>query len=233
MTPKCSFCKVFGHSDARCSKTAAEIVINSTHARSEPNGPEVGSTGEVDMVVPGGGSSKSPPKSSEIPCSPQLAVTANPSRVGRPNVLGSPFRPSGIPRIATPVIHPKVLPCNPQTGGDQKSTRLQICDDAAIDQVVNRYSRGPELAVDTKPGTPTLVDSFFPTGNDLGGIGFITSPSARNRFSPLSGTMVEAFGATSSSVVPDVEDSMPGCVDDVLPLDVFPPCLFVGHLSPL
>ncbi|XP_058189336.1 uncharacterized protein LOC131306921 [Rhododendron vialii] len=156
----------------------------------------------------------------------RLADNANPSRVGRPNVLGSPFQPFGIPQITKPVSHPKVLPCIPQTGGDQKSARLQICDDAAIEQVVNQYSRGLELVVDTKPGKPTLVDSFFPSRNDLGDIGFIASPYARNRFSPLSGKVVDATGATSSSVVPNVEDSMPGRVDDDLPLnvkDVAPP----------
>lgn len=72
----------------------------------------------------------------------------------------------------------------------------------------------------TKSGTPTLVDSFFPSGNDLGNIGFMTSSSARNRFSPLSGKVVDTTGATSSSVVLDVEDSMPSRVDDVLRLDV-------------
>ncbi|KAI8542487.1 hypothetical protein RHMOL_Rhmol08G0141500 [Rhododendron molle] len=203
----------------RCSKKAAEVVSNSTPIVSDPSGPEVGSTGAVAKVILEGGSSKTPHNSSGIPCSPQLVINANPSRVGRPNGLRSPLRPSGIPRIATPVSHPKVLPCLPQTGGDQKSTRLQICDDAAIEQVVNRYSRGPDLVVDTKPGMPTLVDSFFPSENDLGDIGFITSPSASNRFSPLSGKVVEATGATSSSVAPDVVDSMPGHVDDVLPLN--------------
>lgn len=216
---KCSFCKVFGHSDARCSKKAAEVVINSTPVVAEPSGPEVGSTGDVAMVVPGDGSSKSPPNSTGIPCSPQPATTANPSRVGRPNVLGSPFRSSSIPRLAKPVSHPKVLPCTPQFVGNQNFARLQICDDAAIERVVNQYSRGPDLVVDTNPGTLTLVDSFFPSDNDLGDIGFITSPSASNRFSPLSGKVVDATGATSSSVAPDVEDSMPGRVDDVLPLN--------------
>ncbi|KAI8571197.1 hypothetical protein RHMOL_Rhmol01G0100200 [Rhododendron molle] len=83
-------------------------------------------------------------------------------------------------------------------------SRILICDNAAIEKVVNHYTKEPKL-VKTNYEKQTLVDSLFPSEHDLRDIGFVTSPVVGdaftgNRFSPLAVKETELAGGCSVPV---------------------------------
>lgn len=84
----------------------------------------------------------------------------------------------------------------------KSTSRIQICEGASIDKVVSQYDSNFALVVKTKPSDKrSSVVTQFPSGEDVGHIGFVSSPLAgstllKNDFSPLSKRVVQ-IGAGS------------------------------------
>ncbi|KAI8570411.1 hypothetical protein RHMOL_Rhmol01G0032000 [Rhododendron molle] len=164
---KCMGCRIFGHSDAHCpaKPKSAPVVV-----------PLVVGTSVQDVTW--GMVSSDLGLSFGFLGGIQPGVATSPIKEGSFAVLRSS---PGFPKL--------VLAFNIVKVSTQTPSRILICDNAAIEKVVNHYTKEPEL-VHTNSEKQTLVDSLFPSELDLKDIGFVTSPVVGdaligNRFSPL------------------------------------------------
>lgn len=180
---KCMRCKIFGHSDDHCPAkpkpvpmvAPMEVVGTSIQAGS---GGMVSSDQGLTFGSLGG----------IMP-----AVAVSPIREDNPMVMDSS---SGSPKPVPAFNYAKA--------SAQTPSRIMICDNAAIEKVVNHYTKEPKL-VKTNYEKQTLVESLFPSEHDLRDIGFVTSPVVGdaftgNRFSPLAVKETELAGGCSVPV---------------------------------
>ncbi|KAI8554240.1 hypothetical protein RHMOL_Rhmol05G0083100 [Rhododendron molle] len=164
---KCMGCRIFGHSDAYCpvKPKSAPVVV-----------PPVVGTSVQDVT--GGMVSFALGLSFGSLGGIQSGVATSPIREGSSAVLRS-----------SPGFPKPVSASNIEKVSTQTPSRILICDNDAIEKVVNHYSKEPDL-VHTNSEKQPLVDSLFPSELDLKDIGFVTSPIvgdalSSNRFSPL------------------------------------------------
>lgn len=113
------------------------------------------------------------------------------------------------PVVADGVVEGKEDPRHfPKSVVTHSPSQIQICDNAIIDQIVFQYESEPGLvAASTSHGQTSGEDSLLPSGEELEGIGVVSSPAAgsgllRNKFSPLSAKDIEVH-----PIISDVSSS--------------------------
>lgn len=84
-------------------------------------------------------------------------------------------------RVTTPTrvsTSPTRGPSSPAVVGAPGSSIIQVCDGAAIEKVVAQYGGGSPVVNATTPfGKGTMTGNSLPAGDELGDIGFVSSPA--------------------------------------------------------
>ncbi|KAF7127540.1 hypothetical protein RHSIM_Rhsim11G0071500 [Rhododendron simsii] len=177
---KCMRCKIFGHSDAHCPNRPKEVLVPAMEG--------------VKTNVPAG-------QSGGCPSPVLIGCSSSPAKV----VTSGACKPSEVRSLVG-----QTGDCSspaPKAPGSTKGlsphplSRILICDDAAIEKVVQQYATGPSS---TSTRANPSACSILPSENELGDIGFVTNAS-QNKFSTLVGV-----GLGVGESVDDVGDSVPG-----------------------
>lgn len=179
---KCMGCRIFGHSDAHCPAKSKSVPVVVPQVVGTSVQAATGGMVSSDLGLSFGSLGGIKP-----------GVATSPIREGSSAVLGSS------PGVPQPISASNFVKVSTQT-----PSRILICDNAAIEAVVNHYTKEPEL-VHTNSVKQTLVDSLFPSEVDLRDIGFVTSSVVGdaltgNRFSPLVVKETEKAGGCSDPV---------------------------------
>lgn len=106
-----------------------------------------------------------------------------------------------------------------------RKSRIQVCDSAAIDKIVQTYASG--IVSPKVSGRGSLEVSRLPSESDLGDIGVVISPSG-NKFSPLAEHFLELDGGVSSLHAAGVSYSDSGSVLTASVTEGVPPDLSLG-----